>query len=98
MPTRSGTDPGGSRVHGPLSLWVGTSGHKVGVGSLLRPRRTFLRKGGFSEAVGIEVTVRIPCLAKHGGSISLFVRFVKDYVRLLFAITGAVGMPLRIDR
>ena len=37
MPTRSGADPGGSRALGPLSRWFGTSGNKVGVGSLLRP-------------------------------------------------------------
>src|SRR5271169_6312100 len=83
MPTRSGADPGGSRALGPLSRWFGTSGNKVGVGSLLRPRRALLRIGRFSKAEGIEVAVAMTRLAKHGGSISLFVRFVNDYFRIL---------------
>src|ERR1700693_2048326 len=73
MPTRSGTDPGGSRAPGPLSRWFGASGNMVGGGSLLRPCEALLRKGSFSEAEGIEVAVAITRLAKHGGSISLFV-------------------------
>ena len=85
MPTRSGAGPGGSRASGPLSRWFGTSGNKVGVGSLQRPRRALLRKEGFSEAEGIEVAVAITRLAKHGRSISLFVRFVNHYFRLSFA-------------
>ena len=88
MPTRSGTDPGGSRAPGSLSRWFGTSGNKVGVGSLLRPRRTLLLKGRFSEAEGIEVAVAITRLAKHGVSISLFVRYVKSYFRISFAFLG----------
>jgi hypothetical protein len=55
------------------------------VGLLLRPWSAFLRKGRFSEAVGIEVAVAMTRLGKHGGSISLFVRFVKDNLRILFA-------------
>src|SRR5579863_2503444 len=78
MPTRSGAGPGGSRASGPLSRGVGTSGNKVGVVSLLRARATFLRKGRLSEAVGSVVAVAIARLAKHGRSISLFVRHVKD--------------------
>jgi hypothetical protein len=58
------------------------------VGSFLRPRRTFLWNGRFSEAAGIEVAVAITRLAKHGASISLFIRFVKNYIRLLFASAG----------
>ncbi len=86
MPTRSGADPGGSRAPGPLSRWFGTSGNKVGVGSLPRTRRAFLLlKESFPVAVGIEVAVAITRLAKDGVSISLFVRFVKNYFRLLFA-------------
>jgi hypothetical protein len=88
MPTRSGADPGGSRALGPLSRWFGTSGNKVGVGSLLRTRETFLRKGRFSVAAGIEVAVAMTRLAKHGSSISLFVRYVKNYFRVLFACGG----------
>jgi hypothetical protein len=41
--------------------------------------------GEFSETVGIEVAVAITRLAKHGESISLFVRFVNLYFRILFA-------------
>src|SRR5260370_39623289 len=79
MPTRSGTDPGGSRAPGPLSRWFGTSGNKVGVGSLPRTRRAFLLlKESFPVAVGIEVAVAVTRLAKHSVSISLFVRFVKN--------------------
>src|SRR5579863_10381854 len=78
MPTRSGADPGGSRASGPLSRWFGTSGNKVGVGSLPQPRRALLRKAKFSGAVGIEVAVAITRLAKHDASISLFVCFVKN--------------------
>src|SRR5579863_4957311 len=85
MPTRSGADPGGSRVSGPLSRWFGTSGNKVGVGSLPRLRGVFLPKGRFSEAAGIEFAVAITRLGKHEESISLFVRHVKKYLRLLFA-------------
>src|SRR5580698_4571183 len=77
MPTRSGAGPGGSRASGPLSRWVGTSGNKVGVGSLLRRRGTLLRKERFSEAVRIEVAFAITRLVKCVGSISLFVRHVK---------------------
>jgi hypothetical protein len=61
----------------------------VGVGSFLRPPGTFLRRRRFSEAEGIEVAVAITRLAKHGGSISLFVRFVNNYFRILFAIEKA---------
>ena len=95
MPVRSGTGPGGSRASGPLSRWMGTSGNKVGVGSLLRPRRTFLRSGKFSEAVGIEVAVAITRLGKHAGSISLFLRFVKNYFRLLFALSSVFHTETR---
>ena len=97
MPTRSGADPGGSRVSGPLSRWLGTSGNKVGVGSTLRPRGAFLWQGRFSEAVGIEVAVAITRLAKHGASISLFVRFVKNYVRILFAFYGLKFAPIEAE-
>jgi hypothetical protein len=58
------------------------------VGSLLRPRRALLWKGRFSVAEGIEVAVAITHLAKHGVSISLFIRFVNNYFRILFAFTG----------
>jgi len=83
MPTRSG-GPGGDRA-GPLSPWLGTSGNKVGVGSTRGPRGTFRRSGRLVEAMGIEVAVAITRLAKHGGIVSLFVRFVKHYIRYLFA-------------
>src|SRR5579863_8776798 len=88
MPPRSGADPGGSRASGPLSRWFGTSGNKVGVGSLLRARRGLLWEGRLSDAEGIEVAVAITRLGKHGGSISLFIRYVKNYVRILFALAG----------
>ena len=87
MPTRSGADPGGSRASGPLSRWLGTSGNKVGVGSILRTRAAFFfaaRKSLVAE--GVEVAVAITRLAKHEASISLFVRFVKNYIRFLFAM------------
>lgn len=96
MPTRSGAGPGGSRASGPLSRGVGTSGNKVGVVSLLRARATFLRKGRLSEAEGSVVAVAIARLAKHGGSISLFVRHVKDYIRILFALGGRIFSLNRI--
>src|SRR5579864_5016551 len=87
MPTRSGADPGGSRVSGPLSRWFGTSGNKVGVGSLLRPWRAFLRKGRFSEAVGIEVAVAMTRLGKHGGEYFAFCSLCQElsscFIRLL---------------
>jgi hypothetical protein len=85
MPTRSGADPGGSRAPGPLSRWFGTSGNKVGVGSLLRPRRALVLEESFSGAKGIEVAVAITRLARYQGSISLFVRFVNHYICILFA-------------
>src|SRR5580693_4721328 len=72
MPVRSGAGPGGSRASGPLSPWIGTSGNKVGVGSLLRPRRALLGKGKVSEAVGIEVAVGITRLGKHEGEYFAF--------------------------
>jgi hypothetical protein len=72
----------------------------VGVVSFLRPRRTFLRRGRFSEAEGIEVAVAITHLAKHGGSISLFVRFVNNYFRILFAIerVGERPSPMNVSK
>src|ERR1700688_2111924 len=89
MPTRSGRDPGGSRASGPLSRRFGTSGNKVGVGSLLRPRGVSLRKGRFSEAVGIEVAVAITRLAKHGGKYFAFCSLCQElnsyFVRLDWA-------------
>jgi hypothetical protein len=87
MPTRSGADPGGSRTSGPLSPWLGTSGNKVGLGSILRARLAFFFESRKSlVAEGIEVAVAITRLAKHGDIISLFVRFVNKYLRFLFAI------------
>jgi hypothetical protein len=35
--------------------------------------------------MGIEVAVAITRLAKHGAIVSLLVRFVKHYIRYLFA-------------
>jgi cyclopropane fatty-acyl-phospholipid synthase-like methyltransferase len=58
----------------------------VGVGSILRTRAAFFfaaRKPLVAE--GIEVAVAITRLAKHESSISLFVRFVNNYIRFLFA-------------
>src|SRR5579872_252462 len=66
MPTRSGAGPGGSRASGPLSCWFRTSGNKVGVRSLPRLRRDFLREERFSVDVGIELAVAITRLGKHG--------------------------------
>src|SRR5580704_2037109 len=77
MPMRSGAGPGGSRASGPLSCWFRTSGNKVGVRSLPRLRRDFLREERLSVDVGIESAVAITRLGKHGESISLFVRPVK---------------------
>src|ERR1700691_183147 len=73
MPTRSGTGPRGSRALGPLSLWGGTSGNKVGVGFTLRTRKDLRR---FSEAAGLEFDVAITRLAKHA-----------PVFRLLFALS-----------
>jgi hypothetical protein len=67
------------------------------VGSLLRPWRAFLRKGRFSEAVGIEVAIAMTRLAKHGGSISLFIRFVKNNIRILFAYSGVSFGPISAE-
>jgi hypothetical protein len=69
----------------------------VGVGSLLRPWRAFLRKGRFSEAVGIEVAIAIARLGKHGESISLFVRFVKNNIRILFAYSEVSFAPISAE-
>jgi hypothetical protein len=48
-------------------------------------------------AVGIKVAVAITRLAKHGESISLFVRFVKNYFCLLFAFKGRKADPKRAE-
>lgn len=77
MPTRSGAGPGGGRASGPLSRGSGTSGNKVGVVSIRGPREAFRRSGRLVEGKGIEVAVAITRLAKHGESISLFIRCVK---------------------
>src|SRR5215469_1633381 len=85
MPTRSGC-PGGGR-DGPLSRGSGTLGNKEGVGSIRGRREAFRGCEKSAGAIGIEVAVAITRLAKHGCSISPFVRFVKQkvspYVRLL---------------
>ena len=83
MPTRSG-DPGGDRA-GPLSPGLGTSGNKVGVVSTRGPRGAFRLSGRLVGTMGIEVAVAITRLAKHEAIVSLFVRFVKIYLRYLFA-------------
>jgi hypothetical protein len=36
-------------------------------------------------------------LAKHGGSISLFVRFVKNNLRIVFAYSGASFAPISAE-
>jgi hypothetical protein len=67
------------------------------VGSLPRPQRALLCKGSFSEAAGIEVAVAITRLAKYAWSISLFVRLVKGYFRILFANDGLKPARLRAE-
>ena len=89
MPTRSGTGTGGDRASGPLSRWFGTSGNKVGVVSIRGPRGAFRWSGKLAEAVGIEVAVAITRLAKHGVSISLFIRFVKQYLSIFIRLWRA---------
>src|SRR5215469_9646863 len=79
MPTRSGAGPGGSRASGPLSRWLGTLGNREGVGSSLRLLRVLLERVGLPVAEGNLVAVAIARLAKHGRSISPFIRFVKNY-------------------
>jgi len=75
MPTRSGAVPGGGRDSGPLSLWVGTSGNRVGVDSFPELRGTFFGGEGFRVVEGRVVAVAIARLGEHEGYISLFVRF-----------------------